>query len=177
MAIFVLVIGGVIASHLFGLRMYEISKAKLGVSEEARTTLNLFLSEVRSAKLVRIGSGNSTAFTEVTNGASQQGAAIMIYTNSAVTNRFVRYYWDSGDKGIKRVSDSNSTPSVIAHSVSNSVVFQAENFAGVVATNGLGNRVISMNLQFFQVQYPVVPIPGGLFDYYRWRTKVTPRTD
>ena len=177
MAIFTLVIGGVIVAHLFGLRMYEISKAKLGVSDEARTTLNGFLSEVRSAKLVRIGSGDSTTFNEVTNGATQAGGAIMVYTNSTVTNRFVRYYWDSADKAIKRVSDSNSTPSVIAHSVSNSVVFQAEDFLGNPATNGLGNRVISMNLQFFQVQYPVVPIPGGLFDYYRWRTKVTPRTD
>ena len=58
MAILMVVLAGVLTSHLFGLRMFEITKAKLGASDQARVAIQRLIGEIRSAKTVRIGNGN-----------------------------------------------------------------------------------------------------------------------
>ena len=40
-ALILMVMGGVIYSHLVGMQMYEITRAKLGASQEARRALNM----------------------------------------------------------------------------------------------------------------------------------------
>jgi hypothetical protein len=65
---------------------------------------------------------------------------------------------------------------VVANSISNAIVFRAENHLGQILTNNQNNRVISLELQFYQIAYPVVNIgPGQLFDYYQLRTRITRR--
>ena len=65
MAVMMMVMAAVISCHLLGLRMYELTKAKLGASDDARKSIGLIISEVRSAKNVRVGSGDAAAFKEV----------------------------------------------------------------------------------------------------------------
>jgi prepilin-type N-terminal cleavage/methylation domain-containing protein len=173
-AVFTLAIGGVIASHLYGMRMYEIAKAKLGVTYEARTTLMTLLTDVRSATEVNIGTGTATTFTEAANGALQQGNSIRIFP-STNQSQYIQYFKDSSGM-LKRYTNGMATPTVVVHSITNSVVFLAEDFRGNVLTNNQNNRVIHLFLEFYQVQYPIVPIPGQLFEYYRWQTKMTRRT-
>jgi len=175
MAIFIMVISGVVTSHLFGVRLYEITKAKLSASEDARRGLTLLYDEVRSGKIIRIGKGDDLLFTRITNGLPQIGNAIQIYPTTN-QNFYIRYFWDNDDRRLKRKPSDSVSVAVIANFVSNQMVFSAEDFAGNVLTTYDNNRVIGLMLQFYQVQYPVAPIgPGGVFDYYQLRTKITRR--
>ncbi|MHB8523001.1 MAG: hypothetical protein ACYDH9_19905 [Limisphaerales bacterium] len=175
-SIFMLVIAGVIYGHLFGIRMFELTKAKLGANDMARKAINLLVSEIRSAKEIEIGTGNISSFAEIPVNTLQRGSAIQVYP-STNTNFYVRYYWDAADNRLKRTTNGSTAVSVVVNSISNNMVFTSEDYAGNVITNNQNNRVIGLTLQFYQLQYPIVPIgPGQLFDYYQLRTKITRRT-
>ena len=176
MAIFVLVIGGIVVSNLIGMRLYEVSKAKLGSSDEARNSLSLLFDEVRSAKIARVGQGSETAFTEVPDGTLQQGNALQVFPTTNLTT-YSRYFQDTNDSTLKRLTSSNTVPAVIVNAVSNHVVFTAEDCLGNILTNKQNNRVIGFALQVFKLRYPAVTVGnGGLFDSYQLRSKMTRRT-
>ncbi len=176
MAVMLIVMAAVLSCHMFGFRMFEITKAKLGASDEARAAVSAMVSEIRSAKLLRIGDGNLGNFTEVGINSQQQGSAIQIHPTTD-TNSFVRYFWDSADNKLKRTTNGATSIFVVANSISNQMVFTAEDYAGNILTNNENNRVIGVTLQFFQLQYPAVAIgPGNYFDFYQLRTKITRRT-
>ena len=167
-AIFSIAMAGMIASFVFGAKMYRITEAKLGASDQARDVITKFSDEVRSATRIRIGSGQLNSFTEVTNGAPQKGNAVQIYPTTS-TNSFVRYYWDSTDNRLKKTTDGTNALTVLANSITNSVVFTSEDYAGNVLTDNQNNRVIGLTLDFDQTEF------GKLFDFYRFRTKITRR--
>jgi hypothetical protein len=176
MGLFIFVIAGVISSHMFCLRLFQVIKPKLTASDEARATVAKLTEEIRTANNIRIGSGTLSSFAEVSANAPQIGSAIQIYP-STNTNTFVRYYWDASDSKLKRSTNGASSAWVVANSVSNQLVFTCEDFAGNVLTNNSNNRVIGLNLQFYQIQYPAVTVgPGGTYDFYQLRTKITRRT-
>ena len=176
MAVIMLVIGGVISSHVFGLKLNEATRAKLSASDAARNAIGKLVNDIRSAKTIEVGSGSFSAFVAVTNGLAQQGSALKIYptTNTA---SYIVYYWDSSDSKLKRAATAATTPKAIAEYLTNSLVFTSENYAGTILTDNQNNRVIGVNMQFYQIQYPITTIgQGGLFDYYQVRTKITRRT-
>ena len=174
--IFVFLMAGLLSSHIFGIKMFEISKAKLTASDDARKAVSMMVAEIRNAKILRIGSGDLTSFTEVGVNSNQVGSAIQIYPTTS-TNAFTRYYWSSVDKKLKRTTNGTTSFEVIANSVSNQMVFTAEDYAGNPLTNNENNRVISLLMQFYQLENPLVPIgPGNYYDYYQLRTKITRRT-
>lgn len=174
-AVSVLVMAGIVACHLMGLRMFEMTKAKLGASDEARRSINLLIAELRSAKVVRVGSGSAKTFAPVTGASLQTGSAIEVYA-STNTNSWVRYYWDSSDQKLKRAVSGVDSDTVVANSVSNATLFSIEDYSGNVLTNSLEDYVVGLNLQFYQLQHPSVSIgPGRYFDYYQLQTRVTPR--
>jgi Tfp pilus assembly protein PilW len=175
MAIIIMVLGAVISSHLLGLRLFELTKAKLGASDDARRAIGLMISEIRSAKFVRVGNGDLTDFKEVGVNTPHVGNAVQVYP-STNTNFWVRYYLDTSDQKLKRATNGSSVASVIAGSISNQVVFSAEDFAGKPLLNNSQDYVIGLNMQFYQLQYPAVEIgPGKFYDYYQLQTRVTPR--
>lgn len=165
-----MVLGGVIGTYLYGLRTVEFVKPKLDASEEGRKAISLLLHEVRSAHLLRIGNGSLSSFVEVPPDTLQAGSAVEIYPTTN-QNNFVRYFWDAGDKKLKRTTDGATAVQVIANSVSNQMVFTAEDFSGRVLTNNYNNRVIGLTLQFHKSQGL-----GTLYDSYQLRTKITRRT-
>lgn len=174
-AILSIVLAGLLASNFFGARLHQITKVKLGASDDARSAISLLISEIRSAKLIRIGTGSATSFSQAPDGLAQQGNAVQIYA-STNTNVFVRYYRDSADNRLKRITNGAASSQAIAHYVSNNIVFTAEDHRGVVLTNSQNNRVIGLTLQFYQVEFPVVTIgPGNYYDFYQLRTRVTRR--
>jgi hypothetical protein len=176
MGLFIFVVAGVISSHMFCLRLFQIIKPKLTASDEARATVAKLTEEIRTANRIRIGSGTLSTFAEVSANTPQIGSAIQIYP-STNTNTFVRYFWDASDNKLKRSTNGASSAWVVANSVSNQLVFTSEDFAGNVLTNNINNRVIGLNLQFYQILYPTVTIgPGGMYDFYQLRTKITRRT-
>lgn len=175
MSLFMVVMGGLIFSHIYGMRMFQLSRSKLGASDEARRAVSKLVDEVRSAKILRIGSGNLNGFTNRGISELQAGNAIQIYPTTNTAN-FIRYYWDTADKRLKRTTNGVSSVYVVANAISNNVVFTAENHLGQVLTNNNNNRVIGLTLQFYQLQYPTIDIgPGGLYDFYQLRTRITRR--
>ena len=175
MSLLMMVLAGVLTAHLFGIRMFEITKAKLGANDEARRAISMLIEEVRTAKLVKIGSGTLSRFTEVGPTKEQKGSAIQIYQTTD-TNQFIRYFWDSGDSRLKRTTNGSSAVSIVANSITNELVFTAEDFKGRVLTDNENNRVIGLTLQFYQIAYPIIEIgPGQYYDFYQLRTKITRR--
>ena len=171
-----MVVGGILYTHIFGVKMYQITKSKLGVSDQARGAISLLIGEIRSAKSIQIGDGSLSSFTQCADGALQQGRAIQIYatTNSA---SFVRYYLDGTDAKLKRTTNGTSAIDVVAEYITNNIVFTSEDFRGTNLTSSQNNRVIGLSLQFYQIQYPITVIgPGNFYDFYQLRTKVTRRT-
>jgi prepilin-type N-terminal cleavage/methylation domain-containing protein len=174
-AIFSLVVLGSVGANLFGLKLYGITKAKLGASDEARKAISKLVNEVRSAKVVRVGNGSLSTFANIPVGQPQAGNALQIFPTTNSTP-FIRYYWDSSDQRFKRTTDGAASSVVVANYISNQVVFRAEDHLGNVMTSGQNNRVIDLKLEFFQLEYPNVYIgPGGLFDYYKLETRITRR--
>lgn len=175
LTILTMVLAGILSSHLFGVRMVEITKAKLGASDEARRALGRLTAEIRSAKRIQIGNGSSSSFTEIEDGEPQKGNAIQVYPSTNYT-QYLRYYLDAAGQQLKRVNQSGGGAAIIANSVTNQLVFTSEDFAGNVITNNQNNRVIGVHLEFYQIQYPIILIgPGHYYDYYQLRTRVTRR--
>ncbi len=175
-AALMVVLGGVITGHLFGLKMFQITKAKLGASDEARKAISRMTDEIRGAKWLEVGSGDHDSFTSIEDGEPQQGTAVQIYSTDQ-NSPFVRYYLDASKRTLNRTTSGNGGVQVIAHSITNQVVFAAENAHGTVLTNSENNRVLSVTLQFYQIQYPVVKVgPGEFYDFYQLRTRITRRT-
>jgi hypothetical protein len=148
----------------------------MGASDEARVAISRMVSEIRGAGLVRIGSGTAGSFTEVSPTAIQRGNAIEVLPSKTATNVFIRYFWDHADRRLKRSENGTNVVLVVANSITNSMVFTAEDFGGNVLTNNLNNRVIGVTLQFYQLQSPNIPVgPGCLYDFYQLRTRITRR--
>jgi prepilin-type N-terminal cleavage/methylation domain-containing protein len=176
MVLILLVTSAVISTHIFGLRLFEMVKAKLGASDEARAAISAMVAEIRSAKVVRIGTGTLSTFTEVAPNTNQVGNSIQVYSSTNL-NSFVRYYWDDADQKLKRTTNGTSFVRIVANSISNQMVFTSEDFKGNLLTNNENNRVIGLTLQFYQLEFPYVKIgPGNYYDFYQLRTKITRRT-
>lgn len=175
MSVFALVVVGAIYSQLLGMRLFNVTATKLTASQDARDVLDQVRDEIRSGKLLYVGNGNGTGFTNVAANKPQQGNALQIY-GTTDTNTYVRYYLDAVPQQLKRQASGSSHIDVIASYVTNQIVFHAEDYAGNVLTNDQNNRVIRMTLEFYQWEYPVVQAPAGAYyDYYRLQTRVTRR--
>ncbi|MGZ8899178.1 MAG: PilW family protein [Limisphaerales bacterium] len=169
------VMAGMVTSHIVGMKMMQITKAKLGASDEARKSITKLTEEVRGAKWLQVGVMRNGMFTPVQDGERQEGEALEIYSTPS-TNEFIRYYRDSNDNNLKRVTKTMMTPVPIAHSLTNTIVFACENSAGEVLMENENNRVLALTLQFYQIQYPIVKIgPGQHYDFYQLRRRITRR--
>ncbi len=176
MGIFSLLVVGVIQVHAMGLRMDQLARSKLGASEESRAAIGQMVREIRTAGVVRVGTGGLTSFQQIAHGRRQAGNALQIQPSKSDPSTFVRYYWDSDDGKLKRTTDGATEALIVANSIRNASVFSAEDAFGNVLTNNQNNRVIGVQLEFYQLQHPTVAIgPGSLYDFYQLRTKITRR--
>jgi hypothetical protein len=174
-ALATMLVGGVIVGHLIGLRMFQYTRTKLGGNDDTRRAISKLVEEVRSAKLVKVGSGDANGFVECALDSPQQGNAIQVYETND-TNTFIRFFLDS-DTTLRRMPNAASSASILANYITNKIVFTAEDFNGTVLTNNVNNRVIGLTLQFYQIEYPIVKVGANqMYDYYQVRTKITRRT-
>jgi type II secretory pathway pseudopilin PulG len=179
MAVFSLVIISVVYSHLFGMKMFTITSTKLTASHYARAALNRVRDEVRSAKVLYVGGAftnisGTIGFTNLAPNQFRAGNAIQICP-TVNTNNFVLYFVDSNDHKLKRAISGAAGSEVIAQSITNQVIFRAENYLGDTLTNDLNNRVIEMTLEFYQWEFAKPQPAGGIYDYYRLQTRITRR--
>ena len=175
MGLLLIVFGGMVASHLFGMKIMEKISAKAGASAEARENLNILLAEVGSAKSVAVGSGSQSSFSESAIDTAQQGAALQIYPTTS-TNLFIRYYLDTAAKTLNRMTNGG-TGVEVATGIKNTVPFTAEDVVGNIVTNNQHNSVIGLSLQFQQLQYTNMPVgSNNFYTSYQIRTKIARRS-
>lgn len=176
MAVFTLLMAALFSAHLMGIRMRRVSETKLSATASARKSLNFVREEIRTAKTLTVGTGNAATFTLIPNNSQQVGNALQIYPTTD-TNRFVRYYIDTSEQALMRVSSTNKTPQLIADSITNRLAFTAEDFKGTVLVNAQKIRVIRLSLEFYQRQYALAgnTNSSAQWDYYRVQTRVTRR--
>ncbi len=169
-ALFSILLGGLVYGNVYGLKMCEMSKQKVTRSDEARLALGKFTDEVRACKDTWVGNVNAQGlFVATLEGQPQIGTALVIYP-STNTNTFIIYFRNPSDKTFRRYTSASTTPVALAAAVTNSSIFAMRNFDGTLLTNWQNNRVIHLDLEFFQAR-GLSPMP----EYYKLATAVTKR--
>lgn len=178
--VFSLLVGGIVFAHLFGLRMFQITETKLNATDSVRKMIGRMVDEIRTCKISWVGNVKNVVdtngvqrlvFEARLDGEIQQATGLLIQPTTNAAN-FIIYYVNPADQTFRRTTSTPGTPTttVLAESVTNSVVFQAQNYLGTVLTNNQNNRVIHLNLEFYQPKRYMQPA-----DYYKLETSVTRR--
>jgi type II secretory pathway pseudopilin PulG len=175
LTIFMLLLAGIIAANLFGLRMFQVNQTKLSATEWSRRTFGKITDEIHSCNTVSVGNmTTNSVFEGLLDGEVQEGNAIQIQptTNAA---SLIYYFVNSSDETFRRTEQypSGTNTLTLADSVTNTIVFTAESLRDgnfQVMTNNQNNRVIHLKLEFYQPErFTLGP------DYYKLETSVTRR--
>jgi hypothetical protein len=177
-AIFIMLVTAFISANIFGLRYDELVCSKLGASEQSRRSFQQLTADIRASKFWRIGAGNQTSFTPLSNASLMIGNALQLNLTTD-TNIFVRYYFETNgpftiqpNGRLCRLTSSGEF-TVCAQYLTNasgtSMVFQAQNYLGVDVLNDYQYKyVIDTLMEFYQYQFPKTVVgPGYYYDYYR----------
>jgi hypothetical protein len=169
MTVFILLLGGIVFAHLFGLSMFRITETKLNAADDARKTMGRMTDEIRTCKSTWIGNVKNGEFVALLDGETQQGSGLLIYPTTNTTD-YVIYFVNPPDKTFRRTTSKPGSATVVAESITNSIVFRAQDYLGNVLTNNQNNRVIHVNLEFYQAARYLQDA-----DYYKLETAVTRR--
>ncbi len=167
--LFSLVILGILACHLTGLRLQQIIQPKLLNAQYERQTLGRLIEEVRCANSLQVGTGSLSSFTAAGPTNFQAGNALRIYP-STNTAQYIYYFHDLATATVQRVPFQSTSVAIIASAVTNHTIFTMEDAAGNTLTNSQNNAVMSILLQFY-----VALTEPGISDVAQVRTKVTRR--
>ncbi len=168
--VFLLMVGGIIVTNLFGLRMFQINETKLNAITWSRETSDQLIAEVHTCNSVWVGNVTTNGvFEALLDGETQQGTGLLIYPTTNTAN-YIIYFVSPWDQTFRRATDQMNSAVILADSVTNAIAFSAQDFSGNVLTNNQNNRVIHLTLEFYQ--------PGRFMqgaDYYKLETSVTRR--
>jgi hypothetical protein len=174
MGVLAIVLGGALAAHFFGLRMFYRTRQTVGASQEARVVLGKIREEIRGCNTVIVGTGDHIAFKEIPDLSAQIGNAVQIFPTTNANNYII--YYRADDNTVRKWDTSSRSLAVLAKNVTNEYIFSAKNFMGNVLTNNENNRVIEISLKFLQGRADKNAVSfGGLHDYYQVSTKATRR--
>jgi prepilin-type N-terminal cleavage/methylation domain-containing protein len=176
LAVFMLLLAGIVAANLFGLRMFQVNENKLGATEWSRKTFGQITDEIQSCNAVSVGNMTTNDIFEPLSlpGERQEGNAIEIQptTNTAI---LIHYFMDAADETFRRTEiapgvTTNTNTLILADSVTNTMIFNAQDFSGNVLTTNQNNQIIHLTLEFYQPNRFIV---GA--DHYRLETSVARR--
>ena len=149
MAVFGLVIGGILSAHVFGLRMLQINQTKLTATEWSRNNFGKITSEIHGCNSVQVGTITNGSFAALLDGEVQSGDGLLIYPTTA-TNHFIVYFLNHSDQTFRRTTEQAGSAIILAEGVTNGLAFTARDLSGNVLTNSQNNRVIHVLLEFFK---------------------------
>lgn len=187
MWIFIIVfIGVLVAVQVFGLRVYTLSATKISATASALKVLNQIRDDIRGANQVNVGtvnSGGASSFTLTGPTNKNVGNALQIFPTTNSTP-YTIYYLDisTGSNCLRMASTPDGSTftntALLASFITNNIVFDAEDCRGNILTNDANNRIIRMELDFYQWEYPIGVVGGaGLnaYDFFKVTTKITRR--
>ena len=164
--VFSLLVIGIVFAHLYGLSMFRITETTLNATDDARKTIGKMADEIRTCKDTWVGNVKNGLFAAQLDGEIQQGTSLLI-SNQA---NYVMYFVNPSDQSFRRTTSTVGSAIVIAESITNTVVFSVKDHLGNVLTNNQNNRVIHLNLEFYQAKRHM-----QVADYYQLETSVTRR--
>jgi hypothetical protein len=169
-AVFILLVGGVVSTNLFGMRMFQIEQIKLNASDEARKIVGVLMDEIHSCDSFQIGTFANGTFTGLPLGAPRLGPALIVYPTTNTT-QYIMYFVNPADQRFWRATSVPGSARVVAQSVTNAAdLFRAQDYLGNVLTNMQDNTVLHLKLEFYQAaRFGVTP------DYYKLETSTTRR--
>lgn len=176
LTVFTFVVTGVIFAHLYGLSMFRITETSLTATASARKVVGRLTEEIRTCNSVLIGDikavGGTNKFVGLLNGEKQEGTALLIYP-AADHSSYIVYFVKPSDQTFRRTTEKPDSAVVLAESITNTVVFRAENpITGLILTNNLNNRVIHFSLEFYQPHRHM-----QVAEYYKLESSVTRRAE
>lgn len=172
--VFGLVMMGAVYTQQIGLQNDQLVQSKLGASYYSRQGFDKLTSEVRSAQMWQIGTGTASTFTPVGTNALQTGNALQINLTTS-TNNYICYYFSTNLQQLIRWQNGVSGSYVIAQYLTNSLVFNAEDYLGNAASTRSYKNVIHVVFQFWQYQYPTTRVgTNSYYNYYKLEFRVTP---
>jgi hypothetical protein len=184
-SILVMVVMALMSAHLIGLREDQLVESKSGASDTSRRLLNQLPVDIRSAKMWFLGTVSGNTFAINTNASSGTAIELCETTNGSTA---IVYYFDlsnasNSDAHLLRTVSTNWNPVIVASNLvnwlGNGFGFYLEDYNGNPTTNDMNStsykRIIHLNLQFCQFQYPLTPVgTNGLYNYYKMEFRVTP---
>jgi prepilin-type N-terminal cleavage/methylation domain-containing protein len=176
MTVFSFVITGVIFAHLYGLSMFRITETSLKATASARKAAGRITDEIRTCNKALIGDvklvSGTNKFVGLLDGEKQQGGGLLIYPTTNLS-RFIVYFVNPSDQTFRRTTEQPGSAVILAGSITNKVVFRAENpISGQVLTNNANNRVFHFNLEFYQPRRY-----KQMAEYYKLESSVTRRAE
>jgi hypothetical protein len=177
----VIMLGGVIYTHIMGQNLHHWSMTKVGANDQSREVLFRLQDEIRAAKNVQIGYFTNAQFRTPTLGQRQVGQTLRIFPTTNDAN-YVQYRLASFSTGMQlrraEISGSGRTGgrTVATHLTNNPAMFAFEDFWGTPLTELSANRIVAVTLDFKQFQYPITQVGSNYYyDYYRLQTRISKR--
>jgi len=168
-AIFSMVVIGMVSLQIFGFKMNSLTSSKLISTTYSLRMLNQIRDQVREANLVQVGNWDGASFT--TTGTN--GNALQIYPTTNAT--YIRFYLDTNTTTLYKLDSTSANPPImLASNIINQTVFQIEDYHGnSIVSGSTEHYTIKMTLQFLQLDYQV---PTNVYENYMLQTLMTPRT-
>ena len=104
--------------------------------------------EIRNCSSAVVGNISNGVFVAHVAGEPLTGDGVMIYSPTN-TNNYVLYYLNVTNKTFIRFESDLNTNQVIAQTVTNTDLFEAQDYLGNVLTNAQNNFVVHCSLQFY----------------------------
>jgi type II secretory pathway pseudopilin PulG len=176
-------IGVLVSVQIFGLRVYTLGATKLSATAGALKVLNHIRDDIRGAKTVYVGTYTNNTFAQTPGATSLNvGNAVELFLVTDQVPPYTIYYLDSSSNlDMTTTTDGiNFTTTLLASYINNAnqIVFDAEDFQGNILTNNANNRIIRMELDFYQWEYPIGFVGGvgyNAYDYYKLTTRISRR--
>jgi len=172
-ALFSMLVLGIVSVNLFGLRWYQLGQNKMVITDAAREAVGRMSSELRNCNNAYVGDVSNGTFLAHVDGEPQVGNGLVIYATTN-TNSFVLYYLNGTNQTLNRFATDINTNVIIASSITNTNIFQVQDYLGNVQSNYQNSRVIFCSLKFYMssLRLPESPSPVN----YQLQTAVAPRS-
>jgi len=170
LTVMTLLVVGLVSTNILGLIIYQSSENTLTASDSARIAFGKMTDEIRNAQSVLVGNLTDGVFTGLTAGETLTGGALMIYPTTNTTS-YVVYFVNAADQSFRRTTSVTATTQILAESVTNLMVFTAQDYLGNVLTNSQNNQVIHACLE---INDPPGTAPTA--ESYKLETSATRRT-
>ena len=166
MAVFLLAVAAMLGVQIFGMKMGLVSQSKLNATNYSLKSLDQIRNAVREASNFYVGNYASNNFVPITGTNQLTGNALQVSNGPTA---YMTFFVSTNMRTLYEQVTNSTQWIALAHSVTNTQVFQEQNCFGAVMSSGSGNATIQITLQFFQTNF------YNMVDSYELQTRMTPR--